>query len=143
MREIYTIADLNAAIEAIEAQQAEEGEQLKQQFRLTYESVKPVNLIKNIFKEAAESSDLKTNILNTVAGLVMGIVSKKVFVNLSSSPVKRLLGNAILFGVTNLVAKNPRIVNSWLDAILVRIRKKPSEDSDESCRFQKEENLFI
>lgn len=143
MREIYTIADLNAAIEALEAQQAEEGEQLKQQFRLTYESVKPVNLIKNIFKEATESSDLKTNILNTVAGLTMGIVSKKVFVNLSSSPVKRLLGNAILFGVTNLVSKNPRIVNSWLDAILARIRKKPSEDSNEPCRFQKEENLFI
>lgn len=143
MRETHTVADLNVAIETLEAQQAEEGQQLKQQFRLTYESVKPINLIKSTFREAAESADLKTNILNTVVGLTMGVVSKKVFVNLSSSPVKRLFGNAILFGVTNLVAKNPRIVNSCLDAILTRIRKKPSEDWDESCHFQKEENLFI
>lgn len=143
MREINTEADLRKAIEDLEIRQSEEGQQLKQQFRLTYESVKPINLIKSIFKEAAESADLKNNILNTALGLATGFVSKTAFVGLSNNPMKKLLGNAILFGVTNVMAKNPKFIHSLLDNILLIIKKKPSESVESVSHLEREENLFI
>ncbi|PJB13413.1 MAG: hypothetical protein CO119_01350 [Flavobacteriales bacterium CG_4_9_14_3_um_filter_40_17] len=143
MRERYTVADLHAAIEELETQQAEEGQQLKQQFRLTYESVKPINLIKSTFREAAESTDLKNNILSTTFGLATGFVSKTAFVGLSSNPMKKLLGNALLFGVTNVIAKNPKIGIFLLDGILKIIRKKPNQVDAVVNQLEKEENLFI
>ncbi len=143
MREIYTEADLRSAIEDLEIRQSEEGQQLKQQFRLTYESVKPINLIKSTFKEAAESADLKSNLLNTVVGLSIGIFSKRMFVKVSGSPIKKLLGNALLFGVTNVITKNPKIGIVLLDGILKIIRKNPNEVETEGNQLEKEENLFI
>lgn len=124
MREIHTDADLRAAIEQLEIKQAEEEQQLKEQFRLTYESVKPINLIKSTFQEAAHSTELKNNLLNTALGLATGYVSKSIFMRLSGSPLKKLLGNALLFGVTNVISKNPRIGSALFDGILKIIRKK-------------------
>ncbi|MDT8416046.1 MAG: hypothetical protein RQ735_11820 [Flavobacteriaceae bacterium] len=143
MGEIHTEADLRAAIEQLEIKQAAEGQQLKEQFRLTYESVKPINLIKSTFKEAAQSTDLKNNILNTALGLTTGFVSKTVFVGLSGSPIKKLLGNALLFGVTNIIAKNPKIGSALLDGILQLIRKKPNEMEMSINHLERKENLFI
>lgn len=142
MGEIHTEADLRAAIEQLEIKQAAEGQQLKEQFRLTYESVKPINLIKSTFKEAAQSTDLKNNILNTALGLTTGFVSKIVFVGLSGSPIKKLLGNALLFGVTNVIAKNPKIGSTLLEGILKFIRKKPNEMEMSTDHLERKENLF-
>ncbi|MDP2058487.1 MAG: hypothetical protein U1C58_13000 [Flavobacteriaceae bacterium] len=143
MREINTETDLRSAIEDLEIRQSEEGQQLKQQFRLTYESVKPINLIKSTFKEAAESTDLKNNILSTAFGLATGFVSKTAFIGLSNNPIKKIIGNGLLFGVTNVITKNPKIGIVLLDGILKIIRKKPNEVETERNQLEKEENLFI
>ena len=51
MEKIYSEIDLNIAILQLESKQAEEEKLLKEQFQHTYESIKPINIIKNIFKE--------------------------------------------------------------------------------------------
>ena len=43
-------AGLREAIVVLEKRQATEGKILKEQFMLAYESMKPINLIKNTFK---------------------------------------------------------------------------------------------
>jgi len=45
MEKITTIADLNDAIRILELKQKFEGELLKEEFKLTVEKLKPVNLI--------------------------------------------------------------------------------------------------
>jgi hypothetical protein len=112
MQKINSAAALQDAIAQLEITHAEEGKMLKQQFHLAYESIKPLNLIKSTFKEAVESPDLKDNIINTSVGLATGYLSKLLFVNVSHSPIRKFLGIALQFGITQIVAKNPEAVKS-------------------------------
>ena len=112
MNHINSAAKLREAILQLESAQAIEGNQLKQQFRMAYESVKPINLIKSTFKEVTTSQDLKDNLINAGIGITAGYLSKLLFVGMSDSPVKKLLGTALMFGITNIVARHPDTVKS-------------------------------
>ncbi len=105
-------AGLREAILVLEKRQAVEGIILKDHFLQAYESIKPINLIKNTFKEITESNDLKDNIINTSVGLATGFVSKKLFVGRSHNPFKRLLGSVLMFGITNVVSKNTETIKA-------------------------------
>ena len=118
---------LRDTILELERRQVEEGKLLKEQFHLVYESIQPINIIKSTFKEAAASDDLKDNILNTSIGLVVGYLSKMLFEDTSTSLLKKLFGTAILFGITNIVAKNPETVKSLGKGFLKIIMNKSNE----------------
>jgi len=107
MEPIKTQHELRAAILRLEYQQSEEGRALKEQFHLAYNSVKPANIILNTIKDLGESSILKDNFLNTSVGLGTGYLSKIVFQGVVNSPIKKLLGSALMYGITNFVARNP------------------------------------
>ncbi len=124
MQYINSDSSLRAAILQLEARQSEEVKMLRAQFCLAFESVKPINLIKSTFKEAAESLELKENILNTSVGLSAGYLSKKLFVGMSHNPVKKLLGNVLMFGITNVVAKHPDAIKSLGNRIINLVRSK-------------------
>ena len=123
----HTSSALEAAISQLEHRQAAEGKILKEQFHYAFESVRPINLIKNTFKEAVESQDIQNNILNTSVGLVAGYLSKTLFEGVSHSPFKKLLGAALLFGITNVVAKNPEVVKAVGMSVFRMIRGNSRE----------------
>jgi hypothetical protein len=50
--------------------------------------------------------------LNTSVGLTAGFLSKIIFQSVLKSPVNRLIGTAVMFGISNVVAKNPEAVKS-------------------------------
>jgi hypothetical protein len=112
MEKITIHEGLRERILALERKRFEEGKLMREQIHLAYESVKPINLIKNTFKEVAASQDLRENLLNTSVGLAAGYASKTLFEDASRSPFKKLLGTVLLFGVTNVVAKHPKIIQS-------------------------------
>ena len=112
MKKIHTGADLREAIILLELKRAEEEKSLREQLHLTYEGMKPINVIKSTYREVAASEDLKDNLVNTSVGLVVGYLSKTLFESVSHSPVRKLIGTAILFGVTTAVRKNPDAVKS-------------------------------
>ena len=129
MQKINSAAALREAIVQLEIAHTEEGKMLKRQFHLASESIKPINLIKNAFKGTVASPDLKDNILNTSVSLAVGYVSKLLFVNVSHSPIRKLLGIALQFGITKLVEKNPEAVKSMGKVLLNIIKQKPAADS--------------
>jgi hypothetical protein len=112
MQKIYSENDLRAAILELEIRQHEEAKLLKEQFRLAYESVKPLNLIRSTLTDAVTSKDLKDNLVNTSVGLTAGYLSKAVFEGVTSSPLKKIFGTVLMFGIKNIVAKNPEAVKS-------------------------------
>ncbi|MCX6306399.1 MAG: hypothetical protein NT040_15660 [Bacteroidetes bacterium] len=124
MEKINSETTLRAAIERLEFRQAEEGKVLKEHFLIAYESIKPVNLVLNTFREIMASRDLKDNIINTSVGLAAGYLSKLVFERGTRNPVKKLAGNALMFGIVDLVAKNPETVKSLGNRLLKMIRGK-------------------
>jgi hypothetical protein len=127
MEKINSEAGLKAAILKLEARQADDGKMLKEQLNSTYESMRPVNLIKSTFHEVAASEALKDKIVNASIGLAAGYVAEKLFEGVTSGPLKKLLGAGLMFGVTNVVTKNPDIVKSLAKGFFKIIIGKPRE----------------
>lgn len=107
MEPIKTQHELRAAILQLEYQQAKEGRELKEQFQLAYNSVRPANIILNTLKDLGDSSFVKDGFLNTTVGLGTGYLSKMVFQGVVNSPIKKLLGSVLMYGITNFVSRNP------------------------------------
>ncbi len=76
-------------------------------------------------KEDSSSPQVQKNVLNTALGLAAGIITKKVFVTFSASPVKKWLGTALMVGVTHYIAMHPEVVKSWIKKLVDAIRDKP------------------
>lgn len=130
MQKITSVEELKVAISLLESKQKEQGQLLKQQFRLTYESLKPINLIKNAFKEATQSSNIKSNIVDVSLGLVSGYLSKGLLVRGSHNPLKKVLGAVLQMGVTNFVTKKSEIIKSTGASLLKKIFNKQHVDSE-------------
>jgi hypothetical protein len=124
MNKINSGADLRNAITRLEIQQEIEANVMKEHLKLAYNSIKPINLIKSIFSEASGSEEIKGKIESTTAGLAAGLITKVVFQGASKNPVKRLLGTALMFGVTNLVAKNPDTIKLIAQGVMKVFKRK-------------------
>ena len=96
-----------------------EGRLLKVHFHETYESLKPLNLIKNTIKQAIKSPDLKENLANTIMGLASGFVAKKLIIGKTNNPLSNILGNIIELAVTNKVVNNAGDIKA-IGAILLQ-----------------------
>lgn len=130
---IHSMTSLREAVLILEKKQEREGQDLRDHFRLTFDSIRPLNLIKSAFTEVRESQDIKDHLVSTGVGLVAGHVSKKAFESVSHSPVKQLIGTAIQFGVTNVVARHPDLVLAAGKGLfhLIRNAMRRSEDDSE------------
>lgn len=112
MENITSIAELKKAIQLLEMEQAITRQLLIDQFLLTYESLKPVNILKNTLKDISSSPYLIENIIGTALGLGTGYLSKKIIVGASGNIIRKIFGSVLQFGVTNLVAKHPDAIKS-------------------------------
>lgn len=97
---------LNEAIIVLKEKRLMELELLKEQLHTTYDSLKPINLIKNTIQEISDSPEIKSNILGTVIGIGTGFISKKLWVGSSHNPIKRIFGTIINFAVASIVSKH-------------------------------------
>ena len=108
MQNITSTVGLKEAIQQLEIKQAAEGQLLKEQFNITYTSLKPVNLIKT-FTEAVASPNIIGNLLSASIGLTAGFFSKRILAKTSGSLLKKVFGSILLYGVTRIIAKKPAI----------------------------------
>lgn len=131
MQKIDSTSTLSEAILELEARKAEEGRMLKEQVNHAYENIKPINLIKNTFREALDSQDLRADVINLSLGLIAGYVSKKVFSGLEDSPVKKLLGTSLQLGITLFIIKNPETVQAIGNGIANFIGGGQDQDQEE------------
>ena len=118
MQNITNRTSLKNAIQLLEVEQAISGKLLKEQFFITYESLKPFNLLKRTLSDVASSPYLMENILGTAAGLASGYLSKKIVVGASHNILRKIFGSLLQFGVANVVSHNPNAVKSFGEFII-------------------------
>ncbi len=121
---------LKESIRLLEIRQAEEGQILKEQFKITYESLKPVNLIKNSIKEITSSVEIKNNFIETLISILSGYLTKKIMVSSKSSSFMKVLGAVMQYGVTTVVAQNAEVIRNLFSELIDRFFKPTQEAPD-------------
>ncbi len=79
---------------------------LREQFNITYESIKPLNQIKKIFHEITTSPEIKKDVIDNVLSLGSGLLIKKIFVGGSHNFFRKTLGTIAEFSIANIVSKH-------------------------------------
>lgn len=97
--------DLEVAIKRLERKKNLMEDDLKDHFHVLLEDLKPANILKNTLHEVQESTPLKHNLLKIAVGLGAGYFSRKLVVGKSAGLVKKALGTALQFGITQFIAK--------------------------------------
>ena len=122
---------LKETIVFLQDKQAQELSVLREQFYTTYESIKPINLLKNAIDEITTSGEIKNNLIANVIGLATGYISKKVIIGASHNPVKNIFGTLLQFAIANVVSKHSETIKSTVGNILQRIFKNRNETDQE------------
>jgi hypothetical protein len=111
---VVNISGLDVAIKRLERKKALMEEDLKDHVHIIFESLKPTNILRHTIHEVQESTELKHNLLKVALGLGAGYFSKKLIIGKSAGLVKKALGTALQYGITNFVAKkNEKEDNSY------------------------------
>ena len=120
MRKINETDALNELILVQKQQYDTDLRLLKEQLHIAYESVKPVNFIKNLVHDVTASPEIKNDISSSIMGLITGFISKKLVVgtNPNSGIFKKIFGLVLQFTVANTVAKHTEDIKAVGSAFL-------------------------
>jgi hypothetical protein len=128
MQNMNSSDGLRNAIQSLEAQQAFKGQLLKEQLFITYESLRPVNLLINTIRDLASTPNLLDNILGTATGIATGYLSKKVFIGASVNLFRKIIGSVLQVGVTNAFAQHPEGIKSFGHLIIQYFLRKKEKN---------------
>lgn len=124
MNKISPTENLKIRILQLEIQKSVDLAGLKAELISTGENLKPINLLKNGFREAVTSPGMKQSVMGAAAGLATGYLSKAVIVGSSHNPVKRMIGSVVQLLISSSIAQHPEIVNKLATGLLGMIGKK-------------------
>ena len=97
---IYSAKDLRERIYFLEEKKRQQEQALHDQLEETYESLKSVNLIKSAFHNVLTEQN---SLLPSLAGTIGAIVAKKILPGNSGNIIKRFLGAAAGWTISNLI----------------------------------------
>jgi len=130
MKNINNLTDLRREIESLRLQQVSDVQALKEQAKITYESLKLVNLLKGVFKDLTSTLDFKDGLINTSLGLGVGYLTKKVVLGATHNPFKQLIGVLLQSTVTNVVSKNGDDIKESVYKLIGNLIKRIKESRE-------------
>jgi len=130
MKKTTSIEGLKNTIRLLEDEQAVKLQLVKEQFYLTYESIKPAKLLSSTLKEMVVSPYMIENIIDTSISLATGYFARRVVTGASSSILRKIIGSVLQYGVTNLIAKNTDTIKSAGKLAFQKIFSKKEKNPD-------------
>jgi hypothetical protein len=128
MQNITTVAGLKDSIKVLETEQREKGKLLREQLLLTYESLKPVNLLKNALKDLFSASHLMEDFSGTTLGMVIGYLIKKLYIKESQSKFRKIMGSVFQFGISKLIAQKAEYIRAIGEVIFQHLFSKTEQN---------------
>jgi len=129
MEQIRTMDDLKLRIQALEAKQLIEKNELKTHFHFTCEQLKPANLIRNSIHQLNGPKKIGDLLLKASLGLGAGYLSKKLVESDIMKPIRRLASSTILTSIVTMIVKDPQIIKSLYNRFF---GSKEMDDTEES-----------
>ena len=102
MNTIQNRTGLTQALLILEERTAGQGRSLKHKVEIAFDSMKPVNIVKDTFNEILVPG-IKNNLLNLTLGAGVGFFVRSWRLGAAQSRLKSLLINAIGLGVTQII----------------------------------------
>jgi hypothetical protein len=112
MQKITSTRELKEAIKILEDEQALKEQVLREHFRLTLDSLRPVNLLKKAFRQIASPEFIYNDIIGTSIGLASVFLSRKLFVGTSGSPFRKIIGSFLQVGVATFISRNAALIKT-------------------------------
>ena len=129
---IDSVAGLKNAIQILEAESEMNRQLLKEQFYLTSESLRPINILKHTLKSMSVPPILIEAILGTTMGLAVNYFSKKQAISTAGYIIKKLIGSILKLGVTNTIAKHSHSIKSIGQGLIQHFLHKNEMNIDKS-----------
>ena len=79
MNKINNVAELREAIRDLEHQHYINEQFMRKRIGEIAENLKPVNIVKNVFRQVFTGKEVKTNLLNVATGLATSFIVKRLF----------------------------------------------------------------
>ncbi|HXS55931.1 MAG TPA: hypothetical protein VN726_07385 [Hanamia sp.] len=114
---IASTSDLETAIKRLERKRRLMEEDMKEDMHNLLENLKPANILRTTLHEVQESTPLKHNLLKVAVGLGAGYFSRKMVVGKSAGIVKKALGTALQYGITQFVASKKDDNNDQIEYV--------------------------
>src|ERR1035437_107701 len=124
MQNITSVDGLKNAIHVLETEQNGKGQLLKEQVYIAYESLKPINLLRNTLKDLFSSQYLAENMSGTAMGEASGFLFKKIVIGESASKFRKLIGSALQFSIANIISRNSDQIKSFGQALFQHLFRK-------------------
>jgi hypothetical protein len=131
MQNITTVAGLKDAIKVLETEQKEKEKQFREQLLLTYESLKPVNLLKNTLKELFSTSYLIKDFSDMTLGMVIGYLTKKLFIRESKSKFRKIVASVFQMGISKLIVQKAEYIRAIGEVIFQHLFRKTEHTHQE------------
>lgn len=96
------------AIVSLEIKKEQEFLDLKTQLDITYESLRPINIINQTLVDLRNTPEIKHTLVESLISISGGYLSKKLLFGKSTSVFKKILGYVIQYGITNFISKKVR-----------------------------------
>ena len=80
-------------------------EQFKANLETSYNSLKPLNLVKSGFREIVGSPEVKQGLLSNLVGLAGGFITKKMIIGPATGMIRNSIGTVLQIIMTNLVSR--------------------------------------
>jgi len=113
MEKQNAIGSLKESIRLLEMRQAEEGKVFREQFQITYESLKPVSLIKSSVKELVSFVEMRAGLLETIVSMLSGYFTQKMVIR-SRNPLMKIFMNFLQLGITGVVDKSIESIRNFI-----------------------------
>ncbi|MDR1861322.1 MAG: hypothetical protein LBR06_10430 [Bacteroidales bacterium] len=110
---------LREQIRQLEVRRENEEAALKAQLLQTWNSMKPLALLKSSVKDLSDSRDLQSSLVQTASSMLVSFLARRYFYR-SANPLKKIMGTLFQYGANRSLADHAGLIR---DLITVAVNK--------------------
>lgn len=116
--------ELEKVIIELEKRKVVQEQHLREAFKATRESFRPINLIKSSIREITHTPEVRDSAIKTAAGIAVGLLTKDMFIGRAIPVIKKLVAGALENGVQNTFKSTGKTIKAIGTVLLNQIFKK-------------------
>lgn len=121
MATITDAASLKSRIAFLEQKREAEKDAITSEVKGFVESLKPINLIRSLFRSVNESPDVKSDILHGIVGMGTGFLTNKLLLGKMHGPLKKIMATILQIGITKAAVDYPETIKTKGLSILANL----------------------